>query len=336
MKKTLKILIPVLIAAVGVLIGILIYRKTGIIDFVENKRNESTEKDVILSISGRKLSETEAVVYLASMKNQIENMYGSEVWDYRLDEKGTDYADMMKEQMLEKIIFIKLVCANASGYGVELTSDDYVDIDVYVSDFFASISEDTAEKYKLTEDLIRKIYSDNMLAEKVYDKITLNYETTANADNCRQADFLCMVFGKTYVDEEGNTEYYTGDDLENVRKRAQAAYTAAKDGDFKSVALSYNPEADPGLTCGYDDLPSEFASKVMALEEGSISEVLETADAFYIYYCLSAKNEEATSAAVQKKESEERDAYFMELYEGWRENADIVLNTEKWENLKFE
>lgn len=335
MKKALKIIIPVLIIAAGIAVGLFLYRKTGIIDFVENKRTESTEKDVVLTISGKSLNEKEARAYLASMKNQVESIYGSEIWDYKLDEKGTNYAGMMKERMLDKIIFIKLVCANASGYGVELTADDRVDIDGYVNEFFANISEDTASEYDLTNELVTKIYSENMLAEKVYDKITLNYKTTANEDNCRQADFLRMVFSKTYINEDGETITYTGEDLENVKSRAQAAYTAAKDGDFKTVALAYNPEADAEVTCGLSDLPQGIGEKIMALGEGSISEVLEAPDAFYIYYCKKAKNEEATASAVQKRESEERDEYFMQLYEGWRDNADIVINTDKWENLNY-
>ena len=196
MKKIIRILIPVLIIAVGFTAGILIYRKTGIKDMVEKNRAAENEKDVIATIGKRTFTTKEAKVYLTSVKNQTELIYGDEVWNYRITAADKSYKEMMKDNMLEKIKYIKVVCEHASEYDVTLSQEDMADVSAYVSDFFAGITESTATEYELTNELLTKIYSENILANKVYSKITLNHDTSANETNCRQADHIGALQGR--------------------------------------------------------------------------------------------------------------------------------------------
>ena len=208
MKKVLKILLPLLIIAAGFTAGILIYRNTGIKDMVDKNRAEENESDVIATIGKKTLTIQEARVYLTSVKNQTEAIYGSEVWDYRPKDTDGDYKSMVKESMLQKIKYIKVVCEHAHEYAVTLTPEDMAEVSAYVSDFFAGITESTANEYGLNSELLTKIYGENIRAGKVYSKITLNHNSSANEENCRQAGFLCMCFKKYSMDEQNNPVYY--------------------------------------------------------------------------------------------------------------------------------
>jgi foldase protein PrsA len=333
MKKALRILMIFAAAALGVLLGIFIYKKTNIKEYALQLKNNEISNDVVVTVAGETITFTEARAYLAATQNRIESIYGSDVWDYVIDEEGTTYGEELKDSALEKLIYLKLVCANAEQYGVSIDSADRININQYTSDFFEGISESTADDYDLTEDVVKQIYTDNILAKKVYDKITLNAETDADEENCRQADFYVIEIYKYYTDESGENIYYTGDELETAKKKAEDAFTAAANESFQSVAMRYSDNSETELTCGGEDLPLAAADKVMALSSGQYTDIIETTDSYIIYYCINSNNEEATKQAVQDKTVEQQKECFSNLYTVWRENADIEINEELWNKL---
>ena len=334
-KKLIIAIVLILIAAAGFGLGVYFYKNTGIADFVEKKRTESSESNVVASINDYNLTVDECRVYIAALTNQIESIYGNEIWNYKLDTEGTSYEEMMKKSLLEKLIYIKLVCSMADDVGVSLDSNDTVNINGYVADFFAGISEDTAENYGLTTDLITEIYKDNVLARKVYDSLTLNYDVNATTENCRQGDFIRIFIKKYRIKEDGEYIYYAGDELADVYDRAKAAREEAAAGNFADVAARYDESGQTEITLGADALTEETASVVMGLKEGEISEVLDTDDYYCIYYCVSSYNADATALRVQAATAEGRDEYFRNLYDEWYADADIRIDNDKWYELEF-
>lgn len=333
MKRLVRIAIVFAVILVGLGVGILVYYKANIQEYVDSKKNESDEKDSVASIAGYSLSKKEAVAYLAALRDQIETIYGKEVWEYKLDKEGTTYEELVKESLLEKIVYIKLVCSNANHYGVSLSSEDKVDVNGYVQKFFSSINEETASQYGLSTELMNKIYSENLLASKVYKKITLNYDPKLELEDCKQGRFYRMTFEKCYVDNNGNLVYYDEEELTDIKARANEAYQAALSGSFEKAAEKYNPGKNIEVTIGLDDLPSDIASTVMNLQEGTSTQILDNYDAYYIYYCIASYDEEATEKAYQTKLSSLRDEHFKDLYEVWYGNATININRELWDEI---
>lgn len=336
MKKKFRIIVLILIVVLGSVLGVFIYKKTNIGSFVEKKKNESLEKNVVASVAERTVTEAEARVYIAAMSSQIESIYGDEVWSYVVDEEGTKYSDLMKDNVLEKIIYIKLVCANADQYGVELTADDKLDVDKYVTDFFAGISRETSEKYNLTKELVTKIYEENILASKVYDKITLNYEVDADSESCRQARFVILKLDKYHTDSKGDKVYYLEDEIIELRKRAEGFRSAMKGGNQYQIALNSGSLEEPRVTCGRDYFPEEVADKVFSLEDNMLGDVIESEDAFYVVYCEEDNDDKATEAAIEEKILSDRKVYFNSLYTLWRESVDVEIDYEKWDKIKQE
>lgn len=338
MKKKRKFLVAILILAViigGILLGRFIYRNTSIKEIVQNKKDAASKNDIVATIEGNNLTESECRVYLVALSARIEGIYGSEIWDYRVNEEGQNYRQMLKDQMLEKLIYIKLVCSHADDYGVKFDSEDQVEVNGYVNDFFESISEATADKYGLSKDLVTGIYRDNVLASKVYNKITLSYEVETTEEDLRQGDFEYIVIHKTYTDEEGNVRNYSGESLEALKTKVDEAYAVASSGDMKAAAGTFSDEDTYTVTCGRADLPEEIADSVMALTDGQVSPILETDDSYYIYRCVSAKNESATGSAYQLAVAAEREKYFANLYTEWYNKANIEIETEKWDEVEF-
>ena len=52
----------------------------------------------------------EAMLYLQSTKEEYEAMYGEEIWQYELAEDGSTLGEWVKDQTLEQIIYMKIIC----------------------------------------------------------------------------------------------------------------------------------------------------------------------------------------------------------------------------------
>lgn len=334
MKRLIKIGLAALAVVLGIILGTFVYRNTDIQGFADKKRDEQLQNDTVIKIADMTVSKTEAVAYLEAMKDKIEGIYGTEVWNYRLDSEGTEFYDTMKQGVLDKLIYIKIICANADVYGVKLAAADELNIDEYVAGFFAGINEETAEEYNLTEAVVRRIYEENVLADKVYESITLSHEVNADEENCRQADFQVIEIDKFLLDGEGTKVYFEAEKLEEIKKKAgDAAAELSSGADFKSVALVYSDNSQLEVTCGASELPLSIEEQVMSLKAGENSGVLETSESFLIYKCINEKNQEATEEAVEKAIKEGREEYFSSLFALWKEGTDIEINQKLWDSL---
>ena len=329
-KRILIICCFIIIAAAGIYAGLFVYKKAGISDLVISGKNDRLAADVVAKVGRKDISVTELKAYYAAMQNEVESIYSDKVWDFKVSENGTTYRDVLKSSVLEKIIFIKLVCSHADEYGVELTPDDNITIEEYVNDFFESISSDTAQRYNLTKEIVKGIYSDNVLCKKVYDKITLNAKSDADEDNCRQADLLRLVVYKYENTSEDGKNYYSDDELEIMRSNLKGyADKVTNANDFLMLAKRESEDDEVKITCGRESLDKSVAEKVMALKAGEMTGLLETDDGFYLYFCENPSNADATAKAVTEQTEKDRKMYFSSLYAKWKDNTSIEIDEEK-------
>ena len=84
---------------------------------------------VLMRVGDLEVSYGEVVLYMQSTKEEVETLYGREVWNYKLDKEGTTYAQMLKDELKKQMIYTKVVCAQAQSIGISLT--EYENMIVY-------------------------------------------------------------------------------------------------------------------------------------------------------------------------------------------------------------
>lgn len=334
MKKLFYFIGALIIIAAGIVVGTLVFKKTGISDYVTDKKNESIAADVAVKVGDVNITKTELIAYYEAMKNQVEAIYSDKVWSVQISEDGTSYGDKLKNSVVDKVVFIKLVSSMASKYDVELSADDKATIEGYVKDFFASINETTATKYNLTSEVVYGIYKDNVLCRKVYDKITLNVETDASIETCKQADFIRLRANKYYLAADGEKKYYTEEELTSVKAIADEASGVSSASDFMALCKKTGDYDDSRVTLGKNNTEKSVADVIFALEKDQASKVIEDSDAYYVYFCENPYNEDATSKAVTDKAETDRKNEFISLYTKWRDSTEIVVNDDVVNNMK--
>lgn len=296
--------------------------------------SEGFTSDVVMRIGGKDVSYAEANIYLMSMREEVETLYGTDIWDFVFTSEGETYSVLMKKELLQKIIYIKLVCFMADEFNVALDADDILNVNDYTQEYMSGVTEEAVKKYGITEELIRSIYMDNVLAEKIYETITLNADKSYEDDDVLRANFQYIRLSKYYEDLEGNQVAITGDDLAAVREKADRLLAEAENvEDFYNFAKGNTDDSTVEMTVGRSDLPANSAAAAFALKDGELSGVVEEEDGFYIFYCKSARDELATQIAEEALIAKLSQEYFDSLYQKWIENVTIEINQALWDAM---
>ena len=294
--------------------------------------SEGFTKDVVMRINGTEVSYAEANIYLLSMREEVQTLYGDGIWDFRFTRDGRTYAELMKDELLERIIYIKLVGINKGE--VTLGADDVLNVNDYTQSFLNGITEETAKRYGITEELVRTIYTDNVLAKKVYENVTLNVDAKPDPMETQRSDFIYLFKTKVYTDNEGNSIRVSGEALRELREDMKIILSnalAAKD--FYAYAKEQTDAPNVELTLGRDSFDREITDMLFNLPEKSISNIVETQDGLYIFYREKAVNEAETQRAEEEAYSKICKEKFEELYEGWRKDAKIEINEALWDAM---
>ena len=308
------------------------------------RKGEEKEEETVwtegsmLRIGDTQVDYREGMVYLNAVQQDYEQYYGSDIWKYAIDAQGNTMGEVIKEQTLEQIIYIKVVCQKASELGIVLSEEELQTVDAQTVDYMAKLQESDLLLHGVNADIVRRIYSDNLLARKTFEVTTLNVDTDIPDEEAAQHKFQTIAIRNFKIDASGNRVSYEGEELSELRARVENLRTQAlATEDFYKLA-SANTEDSTMLevTGGKGDFPAVYEDKVLALETGEISEVIETTDYYYIFYCVTDFDIDATHEKKEEIIATRQEEEFRTRYKEWREFIHIEVNEEVWDALDFD
>ncbi|MCR5684694.1 MAG: hypothetical protein K6G81_04625 [Lachnospiraceae bacterium] len=300
------------------------------------------QADTVFAVGEKRVSLPEWYLYACPQIATDEAMYGSGIWDYQVSEDRGTLARIMKEDIYEQISYIKIVAAQAEKLGITLNEDEKSDIEANTMDYMSLLSKEQKDRYGITEDIVRSVYSDNVLAMKVYENLTLNIDTDIPDEQVRHMVIEYIYAGKAYETPEDTTSRYTDEELRDIRSRLDALYQKAVE-DPSITRLSQLDNEQYGaveLVCDYSELknrfPADIASKVFNMRENEILGVFDTPEAFFIIDCLDINDEDTTNAAkIAIIEQRQRDLFDRE-YAKWQADTVIKINYSVWDTITIE
>jgi foldase protein PrsA len=245
------------------------------------RKNPEAEKNAaVAEVNGYVITKEEFNRSFELYRTTYESQYGTDIWNKDID--GKKFIDVVKEQVAEKLITDRLVLEDAEEEGIEVTDaevdqevkaiKDYFDDEKKYLDFLASqnLSEEefTAQ---VRQDLVIGKYR-----QRVVEPVTVSEEDI-----------------KKYYDE--NPKEFKNDTVKashillDARDEAEEVLAKAKAGeDFGALAAKYSVEQGAETTkgdlgeFGYGYMVEPFEKAAFALEEGEISDIVETQFGFHI------------------------------------------------------
>lgn len=307
------------------------------------KGEEKEEETKWLEGSMLRIGETqvdyrEGMVYLNAVQQDYEQYYGSDIWKYAIDSHGNTMGEVIKQQTLEQIIYIKVVCQKASELGIVLSEEELQTVDAQTAAYMEKIKESDLLLHGVNADIVRRIYSDNLLARKTFEVTTLNVDTDIPDEEAAQHKFQTIAIRNYKIDASGNRVSYEGNELEELTARVEGLRTKALETEdfYKLAAANTEDSTMLEVTGGKGDFPEEYEKTVLSLKTGEVSEVIKTTDYYYIFYCVSDFDIDATHEKKEEIIATRQEEEFRTRYEEWRGLTRIEVNEEVWEELDFD
>lgn len=333
-NKKRSVWLKILIFIVILVLAAVIFGRKG-----EEKPEETVwQEGSMLRIGDTQVDYREGLVYLDAVRRDYEQYYGGDIWKYAVDSQGNTMGEVIKNQTLEQIIYIKVVCKKADELGIVLSEEELQIVEQQTADYMGELQGSELLLHGVNADIVRRVYADNLLARKTFEVTTLNVDTAIPDEEAAQHRFYTIAIRNFKIDSSGNRVSYEGTEQEELKARVESLRQQGMQAeDFYKLAAANTEESTMlEITGGVGDFPEAYEAAVLALNAGEVSEVIETTDYFYIFYCVTDFDVDAT---YQKKEmmiANRQEEEFKTRYQEWRGITHIEVHEEVWDALDFE
>lgn len=315
--------------------------------YKEDSKDKSDSSDAnvnsgeLMAIIGdTKVYYNEAMVYLKSAQANYESEYGKGIWDVDIKGDGVTFGKMLKDEVIDQITQLKIIRSEALKEGIVLEEDEIAQANAYAKEHYDGLTQEDKEKYYITEELLRQVYTDNLLAEKVFENKTINVDNEVSDYDSKQITVQHILIYSTDFDSNGNKIPLSAQEKEDAYNKIQGLLEAAKEtDDFYSLAEA-NTQADKiEYTFGRSNPPKEygdaFVQAAFSLKTGEVSDIITTDYGWHIIYCVSDYNEDATIQVKEDIIETRRYNEFSKIFSEWSKNYDVVINNEAWDAISL-
>lgn len=302
--------------------------------------NDVNAGELIALVGDIRVYYNEAMVYLKSAQENYEIDYGKDIWDVDIFGNGKTFGEYIKEEVIKQITQLKVICDKAEQLGIYLTEEEKADAASYAAEHFAGLSDGDIDRYLVTRELLEQVYSDNILAEKVFETLTIDVDTNVSDLTAKQITVQHILVYGTEPDDEGKRIPLPFEQREKAYEKVNSLLERARSGeDFYTLAET-NSEADAieytfGRGGGPEEYSNAFEQAAFNLKTGEISDLITTEYGWHIIYCVSDFNEDATTQVKEAIIEERRSKLFAELYEQWSADYDVVINSDAWDEISL-
>ena len=290
-------------------------------------------KNELFRVGNASCTVPEYMVYLTNTQNQYEHVYGSEIWDMALGEITLE--ENVKDTVLAKIAQIKTMGLMAENKSIVLSDEQEGKVQAAAAEYFNSLSENEVTALAVTQEVIAGLYREYALADMVYQQIVDSVDPEISDDEARTIT-VDQIYMKTYtIDSQGTRIEFSETMRTEIEEDMHDIHEfATVDGrDFTELANKYN-EADSvrwSFRKGEVDAAVETAGFKLATDQ--ISEVIETADGYYLLKCISTYDKEQTDVNKQLIIKQRKNEAFGEEYDAFVESLSKKINEKLWQDI---
>ena len=290
-------------------------------------------KDEVFRIGDTGCTRSELMVYLTTTQNRYENVYGAEIWNIAGD--GTTLEENVKETVLARIAQIKTMCLLANSKGVSLEEAERKLVLQAAEEYYGSLNETEIALMGVTEELVRRLYTEYALANKVYQYIIQDINPEISDDEARTITVQHILLRTWTTDGSGARVPYGEDVKQTVYEKALEIRRQAveEEQDFLDLASRYSEDTSITYNFRKGMMDETFEEAAFSLETDEISQVIETETGYHIIKCISTFDREQTELNKLEIVEERRREVFGEEYDAFADTLVRQLNKKLWEEI---
>lgn len=234
--------------------------------------------------------------------------------DLKVQKKFGQY---VKKICMDEAAKVYTMDALADQKGITLNDDQKELVQWAAEDCYQSMSEAEISALGLSQDDIVDIYGKYALADKLYAALIADVNQEVSDDEARVMEIRQIL-------------------VPDKEQADQAYAELQQDTEFSTVAANYTQADEITLTIERGMLPQEAETVVFAMDNGTYSEPVQTADGYYIFYCDNKYDEEQTQRHKQDIIEQRRQEAFDSQYDPFVEQVNSKLNEKVWKNLSLQ
>lgn len=286
-------------------------------------------KNEVFRIEQMSCSLPELMVYLTTTQSRYEKVYGEEIWETSLE--GVTLEENIKEMVLAQLSQVKAMNLLAQQENIELNKEEEEKVAQAATKFYNTLSKEEIRLLDVDKDLIRRLYKEYAIANKVYYFLIKDINPEVSDDEARTITVEHILI-KTYLLDENNQKVdFSGQQKEEAFLKAQEVLQKARNGaSFDSLISAYNEDKQSQYSFRKGEMNQEFETAAFNLGKGEISEIVETEYGYHIIKCITTFNQEETDANKIKIVEKKRDEAFGQRYSEFASQLTKAVNEELW------
>ena len=254
----------------------------------------------------------EIMVYLTSFFIEYVDTYGQEMWHY--DFGGVSLEEHVKDVVLSKMTQIKIMNLMAEERNITLDNEEKSQAGAAAESYFGLLTEQLKEQEKITLEVVKKVYEEYALANKVYVTITEAADMEISDDEARTVTAEVIYFKNWKLKNKEKVTLTEAETLKVLKSAGDVLKKAKAGEDFSALAVQYSDDKQTTKSYARGSVELKFEELLFSMDEGDISNVIEVSDGYYIVKCISTMDYEATQKnkvvlAKQRKQEAFSEAY---------------------------
>ena len=265
--------------------------------------------------------------------------FGKEVWRTDMYGQGTTTEEDMKASVMNSLYGMYALKEHMADYGVELTSEDVSAISAAAEAFISSNSAEAVKALGAEREYVEAYLTLLTIENRMYDEIIKGADTNVSDEEAKTSTYSQVYVSKTsYTDAEGNMVEYTEEEIAKLAETIKAFGADAKANGLKAAAESYGYNVTNGTyntasTAMLEEIKTALAAMT---ENGTVSEVIDTENGYYVIQMEEVFDAEATEANRQSLIAEKQSNFYAETVNAYIEEMEWSLNKKVWEQVSFD
>lgn len=298
------------------------------------------ESDVVVSAGDAKITATEANFYARYMQAQYETYYGSYLGDNMWSteaEEGKTYEQSVKSSILDELKNMVVLKEHMDDYGVKLTKEEKKSIKDAAKEFTKANDEKDASKVSGDQETVENVLTYITIEQKMRTAIEDTVDTNVSDDEAAQKSMQYVAYPYMESDDSGNAVAVSDDKKAELKAQAEKFAEGAKTAeDFEAYANEQGAELRTATFDSETTTPNEALIKAAdALEEGGVTDLVETDEGCYIAKVTSLFDKEATDAKKESIISERKSDLFTKTCKDWIKKESVKADKKVWKKISF-
>lgn len=199
-------------------------------------------RDEVFRIGRSTCTLPEFMVYLVNTQNQYEAVYGEQIWEVELD--GVTLADNVKDTVLAKLAQIKTMYLMARERDVELEEGERQRVETAAQVYYDSLTDRERQVLGVDREIIRKLYTEYAMAEKLYNQIIEGINPEISDDEARTITVEHILIRAYTTDGTGRRIDYSEDMKKECYQQITELRERVVDGgeEFAELAAKYSQD----------------------------------------------------------------------------------------------